>query len=217
MECPECRAPVREGHNFCMQCGALVGRLHAVAQNVMPERWTAAHTARPLKKPELADEYLGSASRIPRLIAWILDGMIIGTPLSLLMAVLGLELITLEDPEWVGGPPRLHLNIGVLLLTASLQAAYYIVFPTTHWMGTPGKRIMTLRITDASGDRIGLVQSAWRYFCQAAILYVLVPFAMLTMPYGIGLIAVPIGLFYVLAAHHEQSPWDMLAGTRVLE
>jgi uncharacterized RDD family membrane protein YckC len=198
-----------------MTCGSLVGQLHMVAENVMPQRWTAAHTPRPPKKPELADEFLGSAARIPRFIAWILDGLIVGVPISLIMAVFGLEVITLEDPEWVGGPQAIHVDIPLLVLLWIPQAAYYIVFPTTYWMATPGKRMLSLRVTDASGDRIGLVQSGWRYACQTFILCVFIPFAILVVPGG--LIVVPIALFIVLAANHEQSPWDMLAGTRVLE
>src|SRR5688572_9796180 len=102
MECPECNALVREGSHFCMSCGTLVGRLQVVAASVMPERWTAAHTPHPDKKPELADQYLGSASRFPRFIAWVLDGLILGVPLALLTVVFGLEVLTIEEPTWFG-------------------------------------------------------------------------------------------------------------------
>jgi uncharacterized RDD family membrane protein YckC len=215
MDCPECDAPVREGGRFCMSCGALIGPLQVVTANVMPERWVAVHTDRPPRPRALGDDYLGSASRVPRLIAWILDGLVVGIAMFVVMAVLGLEVIAADDPYFSGEARFPDINYAVLLALLIPQAAYYIVFPTTHWMATPGKKMLALRVTDASGDRLGLIQSTWRFICQWLILGVLVPFAILIVP--IGIIAVPIALVIVLANTHDQSPWDMLAGTRVLE
>ncbi|MGH2607673.1 MAG: RDD family protein, partial [Tepidiformaceae bacterium] len=121
-----------------------------------------------------------------------------------------------EGPTLAGGRlPGLQINWLLLLLLFIPQAAYYIVFPASRWMATPGKRMLGLRVTDASGERLGLIQSTWRFACQAFILWILIPFAIFVVPAGI--IAVPIALVIVLAGKHDQSPWDMLAGTRVLE
>jgi uncharacterized RDD family membrane protein YckC len=217
MECPECEAPVRDGGRFCMSCGALLARMQPVTAMVMPERWVAAHTDRPQKQPTLHDHYLGSASRIPRVIAWIIDSVIVGGAAFLLTAVLGLEIISADDPYFSGETYYPDINYGVLIPLTLLQAGYFIIFPATHWMATPGKRMFALRVTDASGDRIGLVQSTWRYACQWFVLGVICPIALVLVPFGLGLIAVPVALWMVLASNHEQSPWDMLAGTRVLE
>jgi uncharacterized RDD family membrane protein YckC len=220
MECPECDAPVRDGGRFCMSCGAVLMDLRPVAAMVMPERWVAAHSDRPGKQPTLHDHYLGTASRIPRLIAWIIDSLLVGGVTFFLIAVFGLEIVSLEvsdDPYFGGEAYYLKINWDVWIAVSVFQAAYFIVFPATHWMATPGKRMFALRVTDASGDRIGLVQSTWRYACQWFVLGVICPIALVLVPFGLGLIAVPVALWMVLASNHEQSPWDMLAGTRVLE
>jgi uncharacterized RDD family membrane protein YckC len=221
MTCPDCGEDIRDGARFCMNCGNMVGPAATVAVNVMPGRWTAAHGDRPARKPDLSDRYLGTAARVPRFIAWLIDQAIVGLAAFVYVGIFGIELISADDPFFRGQASSPDINWAPFVPIWLAQGAYFVIFPATPWMGTPGKRMLTLRVTDASGDRINIFQSAWRYWWQSLILYVILPFAtvvlLAVLPVGLGLIVVPAALIAVLATKNEQSPWDMLAGTRVLE
>lgn len=215
MECPDCGSNLSESARFCMACGTMVARFVPVTANVMPEAWVAAHSQKPQRQPKLNDRYLGTAARVPRLIAWLIDGMIVTFAGLLYVGLLGIEIISPDDPFFQGRANSPQINWEPFVPLWIAQAAYYIAFPATPWMGTPGKKLFRLSITDCDGDRIGIFQSALRYFWQCVILWLIVPIAMIFVPFGI--VIVPVTLLIFLAPKYDQSPWDMLAGTRVLE
>lgn len=217
MECPDCGSTLRDDARFCMDCGAmLVAPVKLTKVVTQPTTWEGSdlHGAMARWTPT---EYLGSASRIPRFVAWIIDCLITGVANTALMTATGSDLITIDTDT--GYWPQIDVNTWLLVAMSAVSAAYFIVFPATKWQATPGKKFLALRVTDANGDRIGLIQSAWRYACQVFVLGIFIPIAMIASgmfgPYGP--IPVLLALIFVLNANNKQSPWDMLAGTRVLE
>ena len=79
-----------------------------------------------------------------------------------------------EDSEYY-----IQRNGWLLAAIAAINAAYFIIFPATNWQATPGKKLFVLRVTDTNGEKIGLIQSAWRYLCQTFVLGIFIPLAMI--------------------------------------
>ena len=55
------------------------------------------------------------------------------------------------------------LGLVVNILAAWL---YYALFESGRWQGTPGKKILELRVTDLFGNRISFAQASGRYFSK---------------------------------------------------
>lgn len=95
-----------------------------------------------------------------RFVAMILDtiilGCLIGIPLGILqiMAIGGLE--QLAQPQPIG--QTLFWNALGQVVTIVVFAA----FEASPWQGTPGKKILRLRVTDLDGDRLTFLRAAGR-------------------------------------------------------
>lgn len=121
------------------------------------------------------------------------------------------------------------LNLWVLLTVTVPCLLYFAAWHAGPWAATPGKRWLGLRVTDASGKRIGL----WRALGRAAI--TLLPFEwnhlvlFYLLPQGsepTPLAWAGIGLTWVLVFGYalcagvdgaQRSPADWAAGTRVID
>ena len=88
------------------------------------------------------------------------------------------------------------LGLVVNVLAAWL---YYALFESGRWQGTPGKKILELRVTDLFGNRISFGQASGRYFSK--ILSVLIFY---------------IGFFMAGFTAKKQGLHDKLASTLVL-
>lgn len=91
----------------------------------------------------------------------------------------------------------IHLIPGL----GSLLAAwvYFAGFETSTWQGTPGKRMLGIRVVDVNGVKLRFGRASLRFFCRF-------------------LSALPLGGGYLLAlfSPHRQTLHDMLASTRVV-
>ena len=111
-----------------------------------------------------------------RFVAYLIDVIIIMIP-SIIIIFAGL-------------PSLLQLIIGI---------AYFIYFPSSEYMATPGKMALGLIITDEHGNRIGAVTAAVRYIC-----------------YLISAIPLYIGFFIIGFTEKRMGLHDMIARTRVV-
>ncbi len=75
---------------------------------------------------------------------------------------------------------------------------YYIFFPSSDMMGTPGKALLGLKITDESGNKIGVGKSILRY-----------------IGYIISALVLCIGFIIVGFTENKRGLHDMVASTRV--
>jgi uncharacterized RDD family membrane protein YckC len=76
---------------------------------------------------------------------------------------------------------------------------YFTIFESSRWQGTPGKKILGLRVIDLNGYKIGLRKANIRYWSKAISFILLVG--------------------YIMAAFTEkkQALHDMIAGTIVVK
>lgn len=77
--------------------------------------------------------------------------------------------------------------------------AYFTGFETSAWQGTPGKRLLGIRVVDVNGVPLRGGRATLRFVCRF-------------------LSALPLGAGFLLAAFtpHRQTLHDMLASTRVV-
>ena len=111
-----------------------------------------------------------------RFVAYLIDVIIIMIP-SIIIIFAGL-------------PSLLQLIIGI---------AYFIYFPSSEYMATPGKMALGLIITDEHGNRIGAGTAAVRY----------IGIIIASLPLG-------IGLFIIGFTEKRMGLHDMIARTRVV-
>ena len=134
-----------------------------------------------------------------RLIAYLLDGMVLLALGLLFLAVAGLQLLLASNMGEVDPPEAsLWAFVAILGFYCVFTALYYIVL--WAWRGqTIGKMAMGLRVVTKDGRRPGLGRSSLRWV-------------------GYILSAMPLLLGYVWAAVDKENRalHDYLAGTRVV-
>ena len=111
-----------------------------------------------------------------RFVAYLIDVIIIMIPGMLIISA--------------GLPSLLNLILGL---------AYFIYFPSSEYMATPGKMALGLIITDEHGNRIGAGTAAVRY----------IGIIIASLPLG-------IGLFIIGFTEKRMGLHDMIARTRVV-
>jgi len=86
-----------------------------------------------------------------------------------------------------------------VLVEIILVAVYFAWFESSKFMGTPGKRIMKLKVTDASGNRITFITALLRYIVKTVINQI-----------------VGIGSLFILFNDKKQGIYDLLLNTYVI-
>lgn len=205
MNCPACGSSLREDARICLSCGEVVRAKVAPADRLQTApagvpSWIAFDAPvgqQPLSYP---------ASRLQRIFAAAADSFVLGLATFLLATALGRSSVAVsETGEWTVDWP-------FLVAVLAVNAAYMIVFPATRWQGTPGKKLLGLRIVDLEHRPISLPQSIGRWACQQTIFLVVIPLAMMVAL--LGCIAVPIAI--LILCGDGRSPWDRMAGTMVV-
>lgn len=150
----------------------------------------------PYQSPSAYDEYQSDveyeyAGFWIRVVATILDGLIfslVSVPIYILLAYLGLY--SLEQEE-----------LGVIDIISSVIYAVVYIFCWVKFAGTPGKRLLKLKILDAqTGDSIGLGQACIRY-----------------VGYILSSVVLGLGLIWVAFDNKKQGWHDKMAKTVVVK
>ncbi len=128
-----------------------------------------------------------------RVLAWLLDSVILGLVASLIGWLTGLRQVGIRfEPSDAGPatavsftpmvaqgvqfpvPGHLHVGGGGLSLVSLLLAiAYFTLLESSRWQATVGKRVCRLRVTDLSGRRIGVARALGRYLAKFVSAFVL--------------------------------------------
>jgi uncharacterized RDD family membrane protein YckC len=215
MHCPACGSNLRDEARACLACGELIRR------KVTPtDRLEAAPIGVPTwfafegRKP---DETLYGAGRLARIFAAVVDGIILSIVVSFITFLAGPTFeANLDSREFT-------IHWPVFIAVTALQAAYYIAFPATRWQGTPGKKLLGLRILDLDDRPIGVLQSAMRFVFQQLWFWVGIPLAVVAVsfsPWGaiFPLLAVlAVAVAFWMLCNNGRSPWDYMAGTKVVD
>ena len=177
MKCPKCGKQNPTAAITCSSCGALL---------------------REYKDIEEQATLTNYASFGQRLVAYILDNLIISVPLGCIMIfVFGAGVAIAEELGSEGIISLLVLLIQFVWLGVSWL--YFSLFQSGPKMATPGKMAMGIVVTNISGKRITWANATGRFFAKI----------LSGMAFCIG---------YILAAFTEkkQALHDILAGTIVL-
>lgn len=139
------------------------------------------------------------AGFVTRLIAYIIDQLIIAGVISLVTVVAGFVMQSLNINELIGAQRIAQVIMFILALV--LIICFLILYNIGFWMlagQTPGKRLMGLRIVRTDGERItiGPAIRRWVGYWLSAILF--------------------LGYLWVLVDDRRQALHDKLAGTLVV-
>ncbi len=209
MACPNCGSNLREGARVCLECGEVVRAKVEPSARLAPESvagvpgWIAFEGRAP------AEIQIG-AGRVPRFFAYLLDSIILGLvviPVYLAISGQSLDLVMKPDGTF-------EISWPAWIAVWAIQAAYWVVLTSSKLQGTLGKKMVGLRVVAGdSFDPIPLPQSVVRFAVQLVFLGVALPLTLLVVPFAF--IAVPIALAIIVGG--GSSPWDSVAGTRVIE
>ncbi len=207
MTCSGCGTRLRDDARICLGCGEVV-RVKTTAPTVPVD-------ARGLGIPV----WIGAghstdngtsvrAGRFPRIMAVIVDLVIVNlvtAPIYLLFFRDRLDALsshTTGEVDWL----LTGLSLGFL-------GTYLVVFPLTKLRATPGKHLFGMRVVDSDGDPITIGQSLTRSFFLIVFLTVVFPLAAMFAAFGA--IGAAAGFIFIIG--DGGSPWDSLAGTRVID
>jgi uncharacterized RDD family membrane protein YckC len=199
MFCSRCGLKVDEGNRFCQSCGQEVG-VTAVA----------AQSAPPPTVPVNASRRLPYGGFWLRLVAYFIDGLVLGIPFVLVVILLifvfgGFGLMMrrhVVDPGAAAAivGPMFLVFLFMMLFFIGLNWLYFAGMESSERQATFGKAAMSLRVTDLEGRRLSFGHATGRFFSKIIT----------------GLI--PLGIGYIMAGFTEkkQALHDMIAGTLVL-
>jgi uncharacterized RDD family membrane protein YckC len=146
-----------------------------------------------------------------RVLAYILDALVLWIPNLLLGALLGeraaqaalqqAQLQAGNDPQLMlqAMQAYLHAAAPAILAQMVLSWLYFALCESSAWQATVGKRALGLRVTDLAGRRIGFGKASGRYFAKLLSAFIL-----------------GIGFLMVAWTRRKQGLNDFLADTLVL-
>ena len=200
MICQHCGRDNAPNVYYCQGCGTQ-----------MPVEQAApaypSYPSYPQGIPEPAN-YAGIGSRF---LALLIDGIIIGIPIGIistvLSAMMAVRVIQKTSRDNTFNPGMAADAMGtffagfgfIMIISLLITWAYFALMESSGWQGTLGKRIMSIKVTDLSGNRISLKKATLRLLVKAFIS-------------GWFL----IGYIMAFFTRRKQSLHDMIAGTLVL-
>jgi len=156
-----------------------------------------AQLARKQKRSGLRESrrYAGLAIR---LVALVIDGMILAMLAFALDAIL---IAPSHDPlALLRGPDgEIEMNWELAAALAVFPWLYHALAEATSWQGTPGKRLLGLKVIGPSGRRASFFRTLPRFVAKL-----------------VSLAALGLGGFMILGNHRRQALHDRIAGTRVV-
>lgn len=129
-----------------------------------------------------------------RVLAYIIDSIILNLATSLLGAVFGLEMYTWDAAR----EPGVVAAAGGGVLGLVITWLYSALMESSRLQATLGKLVVGLAVTDLHGDRIGFGRASGRFFAKILSAMILL-----------------IGFIMVAFTERKQGLHDLLAGTLV--
>jgi len=102
-----------------------------------------------------------------RVVAYIIDGIVLGIVSAILLAVFGRSMMSAADLE--------HYDPTLNLVSFILGWLYFALFESSARGATPGKMALGLRVVTGDGQRLSFLNATGRYFAKiisAMILFI---------------------------------------------
>jgi uncharacterized RDD family membrane protein YckC len=224
MFCSKCGANVAEGNPFCGACGQpvagyAVGQPAGIAAPVpgtQPGMTPVyAPPTMPAWQPPAAQPGVAYAGFWLRLVAAIIDGLIISIPLAPIYIIVLIDVFknsqdlqNLQDPTmvWTILGPKMFLFFILGIVALAVNWLYHGFFESSTWQATPGKKALGLIVTDLEGRQVTFGRASGRYFAGRGA--TIIP-SLGSMYYFIDCICVGF-------TEKKQAIHDMIAGCLVL-
>ncbi len=204
MFCSVCGAQTQETDKFCPKCGRAMSAASPVAYAAQPGTTGGAYPG---------VKYGGFWLR---LVAYFLDGLIIGIPTMIVIVVIflglgGVAYVRSHFPANMD-PDQINANVSnfigaifgfyalMILAVIVISWLYYALMESSERQATLGKMALSLKVTDMAGNRMSFGRASGRFFAKLVS----------------GMI--PFGIGYILAGFTEkkQALHDFIAATLVV-
>jgi uncharacterized RDD family membrane protein YckC len=169
MICSSCGATVVDGTAFCGSCGRpIIGYNVGQAAPAPPGMMAGAA---PIAGVPVAGANIYAGFWL-RVVAAIIDGIVLGIPLGILAFLLILSAVPFiahtQDPMAVVITilPRLFFLLVIYLVASWL---YWALMESSSWQATLGKKALGLRVTDLAGARPTFGRASGRFFAGRGI------------------------------------------------
>lgn len=175
MFCSRCGTQMEPTEGFCRNCGAPAGSL-PVAPPTAPANASLAPatvTAVPYAQYAVVPQNIYAGFWL-RLVAYVIDGAIIGIPVLALMfagvvftgasAVLTNGSLDNENTQNFLTAFGVALLVGMVAVMIVLGWLYYAYCESSSWQGTLGKKALGIYVTDLAGNRVTFARASGRFF-----------------------------------------------------
>lgn len=226
--CSGCGSQVDQGTRFCHKCGKPVEGVAPLAQTPAAP---ATYASQPTAPPQVYSPVGGAPAYVPapvaahyggfwiRFVAYFVDSLIVGIPMVAIIligifafgAFGGLSALKNipDNPDPNQVQQQVMSMIGPILGAYALVIAcgivigwlYFALLESSPRQATFGKAMLSLRVTDANGNRLSFGHASGRYFAK---------FVTGLVPFGIG---------YIMAGFtaKKQALHDFIASTIVIK
>ena len=170
MICSSCGATVADGTAFCGSCGRPI-----VGYNLGQSTSAAPMVSKAAPMGGVSAAGAVYAGFWLRFVASIIDGLVLGIPLSIIAFLLIASAIPFlthtQDPMTVIATilPRILFLLVIYLVASWL---YWGLMESSSWQATLGKKALGLRVTDLAGSRPTFGRASGRFFAGRGIGFV---------------------------------------------
>ena len=129
-----------------------------------------------------------------RVIAYLIDAFIIAFPVTMIFGTVIPQTMMTENIQVTSVAVSMPQ---VIMLVASW--VYFAGLESSAWQATVGKKMLGMKVTDTSGERIDFIKATIRYFAKILSSFILM-----------------IGFIMVAFTAKKQGLHDFIAGTTVI-
>jgi uncharacterized RDD family membrane protein YckC len=210
--CPKCGSANSGTGAFCQKCGALMMAGQPAISVPVPSPSAAFQPAMAGQVAATVVNYVPAVS-LPyagfwiRLLAYLIDRTIISlvaVPLFIVLilpSVIRVVHVARQNqeptPELIAA--LVSTVFGFVLIAMVGQWLYEALLTSSSWQGTIGKKVLSLKVTDESGNRISFARATGRFFGKV-----------------LSHLMLHIGFIMAAFTQRKQALHDMIAGTLVL-
>lgn len=207
MYCSKCGSEISPTTALCSTCGHAVSSVVPALPSLSPVVVDPPTPVVPAIRSYSGVAYAGFWLRF---VAYLIDGIIscfvfviLLIPLFVLTGA-GAALGKIISDGDIGDEMGAFLGAGFILgffgIILVVSWLYYALSESSSWQGTPGKKILSLTVTDMTGQRISFARASGRYFAKIIT----------------GMIPLAIGYIMAGFTAKKQAIHDMIASCLVL-